>query len=45
MPNRKLVNSSVMKITNDVKKSVWNAFINNPEQHMREFVTADKWGD
>lgn len=44
-PNRKYVNSSVMKVTNDVKKYIWNTFMNNPKKYMKECVTKEKWGD
>lgn len=45
VPNRRYVNTSVMKVTNDVKKTVWNSFMSNPQQIMEEFTTENKWGD
>lgn len=37
--------SSMMYITPDAAAVAWEAFTANPNKHMRECVTREKWGD
>lgn len=39
------VNSSIMMIPASIKKTIWEQFIIDPEQIMRNCQTEDKWGD
>lgn len=39
------IQSSMMFITPEAAASAWEAFVADPERHMRECVTRERWGD